>query len=68
MGKASKPTSQHFRQVIPDLNQGKFKEVSKHDAHSWRAEFFKNPVAKSLMESWMGLWTEPFVGLSSDGT
>ncbi|KAL2832199.1 hypothetical protein BJY01DRAFT_260309 [Aspergillus pseudoustus] len=60
-------TTQNFRDVLPDLESGKFKEISAHDAHSWEAEFYKNSFAKLLTEQWLELWAQPFVGLTTDG-
>lgn len=56
-----------YREALPNLQVGKYKNLPRHNAHTWDAEFYKNPFAKALTESWLDLWAQPFVGLTTDG-
>ncbi|KAF1812561.1 hypothetical protein P152DRAFT_435813 [Eremomyces bilateralis CBS 781.70] len=62
----TRPTGK-YRAYLPDLTSGKFEALPHHDAHTWADEFYKNPFAKKLTETWLKLWEEPYKGLTSDG-
>jgi len=56
-----------FREELPDLNSDRFRAISTHDALTWADEFYKNPFAKELTGTWLALYHEPFVGLTTNG-
>lgn len=57
----------NFRKYLPDLENGRYKELHKHNARSWTDIFFTNPIAKKLTLAWLDLRKDPFKGLTTDG-
>ncbi|KAF2002384.1 hypothetical protein P154DRAFT_520878 [Amniculicola lignicola CBS 123094] len=64
-------TSSAFRQRLHDLNTPRFETASKQDLYEY-AKFFQDnkapPWLHQLTEAWAQLYTEPYKGVTSDGT
>lgn len=60
-------TKGQFRKYLPDLENGRYKELHKHSATSWTDVFFTNPIAKKLTLAWLDLRKDLFRGLTTDG-
>ncbi|KAJ4126991.1 hypothetical protein NW768_008612 [Fusarium equiseti] len=62
--------SEGFRQYLPDLNTPRFRDMKKHDAHSYAENFKKNaqpPWLHGLWLHWRKLLQQPYQGITSDG-
>lgn len=66
---SSKPQAE-FRKFMPDLNQPRFQDMAKQDAHTYAQAFLEShnpPWLYGLYEHWRSLFQEPYKGVTNDG-
>lgn len=61
-------TSQSFREHLIDLDDPMLADVRGMDYEEFAADRYQAPFLRDLLDFWKGLYDEPFVGVTTDGT